>query len=218
MTIEKQRVNEAINWCAENYGGEWNNGLETPKDWIWASTQFGVVLIHHTGRDAWFIKENVGDKEIRPPVLAAPIGWCAENYNGSWNIMLKPPKDWIWAWDSKGVLILRQFVNGDLAITEFSLKQIGKVGDLKLKDESRNKTVSYTLLDPAKSKEDLVNHPKHYTRHPSGVECIEITEHMTLCVGSAMKYLWRAGEKQNKIEDLEKAAWYIQREIERLKQ
>lgn len=62
---------------------------------------------------------------------------------------------------------------------------------------------------------DPVNHPKHYTSHPSGVECIAITEHMGFNIGNAIKYLWRADEKGNAMEDLQKAAWYIQREISR---
>ena len=60
-----------------------------------------------------------------------------------------------------------------------------------------------------------VNHPKHYTKHPSGIECIEITEHMNFCIGNAIKYLWRADLKGNDIEDLRKAEWYIRREIRR---
>lgn len=63
---------------------------------------------------------------------------------------------------------------------------------------------------------DPVNHPPHYTSHPSGVECIQITEHMNFCLGNAIKYLWRADMK-NGLEDLEKANWYINREIERRK-
>lgn len=80
---------------------------------------------------------------------------------------------------------------------------------------------------------DSVNHPKHYNSHPSGVECITITEHMNFNIGNAVKYLWRAGLKgegsplmqateaqlraqQKHIEDLQKAAWYINREIFRL--
>ncbi len=63
-------------------------------------------------------------------------------------------------------------------------------------------------------KEDNVNHPKHYTSHPSGVECITITEHMSFLRGNALKYLWRADEK-NGLEDLKKAAWYLNREIEK---
>lgn len=59
---------------------------------------------------------------------------------------------------------------------------------------------------------DPVNHPKHYTSHPSGIECIQITEHMGFCLGNAVKYIWRADLKGG-IEDLQKARWYIEREI-----
>ena len=62
---------------------------------------------------------------------------------------------------------------------------------------------------------DKVNHPEHYTSHPSGVECIQITEHMGFCLGNAIKYIWRADLKADAIEDLRKARWYITREIER---
>lgn len=61
---------------------------------------------------------------------------------------------------------------------------------------------------------DPVNHPTHYTNHPSGIECIQITEHMSFTLGNAIKYIWRADLK-NGVEDLKKAAWYIQREIEK---
>ena len=67
---------------------------------------------------------------------------------------------------------------------------------------------------------DLVNHPTHYNSHPSGVEAIEITQHMNFCKGNAMKYLWRAGIKdsQKEIEDLRKAICYIEKEILRLQE
>ena len=61
---------------------------------------------------------------------------------------------------------------------------------------------------------DIVNHPPHYTTHPSGVECIQITEHMGFNLGNAIKYIWRADMKGG-AQDLEKAAWYINREIQR---
>ena len=62
---------------------------------------------------------------------------------------------------------------------------------------------------------DAVNHPDHYTKHPSGIEAIDVTEHFNFCVGNAIKYLWRADLKNDAIEDLRKAAWYVNREIER---
>lgn len=63
---------------------------------------------------------------------------------------------------------------------------------------------------------DPIEYPTHYTAHPSGIECIQITEHMNFCLGNAVKYIWRAGLKTNRIEDLRKAVWYIEREIARL--
>ena len=71
---------------------------------------------------------------------------------------------------------------------------------------------------------DNVNHPSHYTSHPSGVECITITRHYFFAIGNAIKYLWRAGlkqeegltDKQKEIEDLKKAVWYINDRIKQL--
>lgn len=68
----------------------------------------------------------------------------------------------------------------------------------------------------APEKNDSVDHPSHYTEHPSGVECIDITEHMSFCIGNAVKYLWRSGKKGPELEDLKKARWYVDREIARL--
>jgi hypothetical protein len=62
---------------------------------------------------------------------------------------------------------------------------------------------------------DAIN-PSHYQDHPSGIQCIQITEHMNFCLGNAIKYIWRAGLKNNAIEDLRKARWYIDREIARI--
>ncbi len=61
--------------------------------------------------------------------------------------------------------------------------------------------------------EDPVSHPSHYTSHPSGVECIDITKHYSFCLGNAIKYIWRAGLKGPREQDLEKAIWYLKEEI-----
>lgn len=72
-----------------------------------------------------------------------------------------------------------------------------------------------------------VEHPQHYNCHPSGIECIEIARHMDFNLGNVMKYIWRHGHKRsetnpdqlsNAIEDLEKAAWYLNDEIRMLKE
>lgn len=66
---------------------------------------------------------------------------------------------------------------------------------------------------------DQVNHPSHYNSHPAGIECIDVIEHMPFNVGSAMKYLWRAGLKSGEPleQDMRKAVWYVEREIVRRK-
>ena len=74
---------------------------------------------------------------------------------------------------------------------------------------------------------DNVNHPKHYTSDPSGVECIDIVKHRDFCTGNAIKYLWRCGLKHrpdadkieilaNEIEDLKKSRYYINCKIDML--
>lgn len=72
--------------------------------------------------------------------------------------------------------------------------------------------------------QDNVNHPKWYTQHPSGIECITITRHYCFSIGNAIKYLWRAGLKkeqglediEKEVEDLNKAIWYINDRIRQI--
>lgn len=61
---------------------------------------------------------------------------------------------------------------------------------------------------------DPVN-PQHYKRHPSGVECIDVAEHFGFNLGNALKYIWRADEKDTPTVDLRKARWYLDREIKK---
>lgn len=63
---------------------------------------------------------------------------------------------------------------------------------------------------------DMVNHPSHYTSIVPGIECIQVTQHFSFLRGNAIKYLWRADAKGRKRQDLEKAIWYIKRELETL--
>lgn len=67
---------------------------------------------------------------------------------------------------------------------------------------------------------DNVNHPSHYT--DGKIEVIDFIEQKNLNFhrGNAVKYIARAGKKDpaKEIEDLEKAVWYLQREIEKLKE
>lgn len=68
------------------------------------------------------------------------------------------------------------------------------------------------------SKEDQVNHPKHYNSHPSGVECKDVTRHMSFDAGNAVKYLWRNGLKDGNpvLQELKKSRFYIIDEAKRV--
>lgn len=73
------------------------------------------------------------------------------------------------------------------------------------------------MLSKCRPSEDSdVNEPPHYNSHPSGVECIQITEHMNFCRGNAIKYIWRADFKGTPVKDLKKAVWYLKKEIKRI--
>jgi hypothetical protein len=85
----------------------------------------------------------------------------------------------------------------------------------KLQASEKNNTEVMAKPKKSKPKADMVNHPPHYTSHPSGVECIQITEHMGFNLGNALKYIWRADLKGSAVEDLEKAIFYINRELEK---
>lgn len=75
-------------------------------------------------------------------------------------------------------------------------------------------------------KKENVNHPSHYSwlKEKCGVEAVDIARHLDFCTGNAIKYILRAGHKtdadksaiEKEIEDLKKAAWYIQDRIELL--
>lgn len=63
---------------------------------------------------------------------------------------------------------------------------------------------------------EAVNHPTHYNKHPSGIECIEIAQYFDFCLGCAFKYFWRYQEKGAPKEDLEKAKWYLKKYKEKM--
>ena len=70
----------------------------------------------------------------------------------------------------------------------------------------------------SEDKVDMVNHPPHYTDRVPGIECISVVENFNFNRGGAIKYIWRAGLKDpaKEIEDLKKARWLLDREIQRL--
>jgi hypothetical protein len=70
-----------------------------------------------------------------------------------------------------------------------------------------------------KAKKELVNHPQHYGGENNPYEAIKVIEawRLSFCLGNTVKYISRAGKKDDVIQELEKALWYLQREIKNLK-
>lgn len=71
---------------------------------------------------------------------------------------------------------------------------------------------------PAEGADPMVDHPAHYNMHPAGIECIDVIEPMSFNIGMSIRYMWRHGLKPGAaaLQDLDKAVWYLQREIQRL--
>lgn len=80
-------------------------------------------------------------------------------------------------------------------------------------DKLPTRTISDELSLVSRVATDNIANPPHYTKHPSGVECITVAEHFGFCLGNVIKYVWRAGSKGDALEDLRKAQWYLSREI-----
>ena len=89
--------------------------------------------------------------------------------------------------------------------------------DMILKDNTTKHDVGMVGVEGVTTHADLrldmVNHPPHYTTHPSGVEQIQVSQFMSFCLGNVIKYIFRADLKNNAIEDLKKAQFYLDREI-----
>lgn len=91
-------------------------------------------------------------------------------------------------------------------------------------DKEQLESVFQEIAFEIKETEESIDHPKHYSSDPSGVECITVARHRDFAIGNALKYLWRAGikrdpsmtDRQKEIEDLKKAIWYINDKIKQL--
>lgn len=107
-------------------------------------------------------------------------------------------------------------VDGETWTVTFISEQYG----LDYEDEDGNYAGSispdeYDSIGYATPALDSVSHPAHYA-HPSGVEVIEITKHESFLRGNIIKYVLRAPYKGSELEDLQKAAQYLQWEIVRV--
>lgn len=69
-------------------------------------------------------------------------------------------------------------------------------------------------MDTAINTMDAIHHPKHYTSDDCGVEAIEVTSLLPACISNAVKYVWRCGKKDEDLQELKKALWYINYSID----
>ena len=88
-----------------------------------------------------------------------------------------------------------------------------KVGPFDRRVFAREDIALEVLQQQTGDSADMVNHPPHYTGHPSGVECIEVAEHLPFCLGNAFKYLFRRDQKDQTLENVNKAIWYLERHV-----
>ena len=109
--------------------------------------------------------------------------------------------------------------NDDLkieAINEAVEKNWNNIYDKRVKDFSRFENKETKLMFEIEEKE-MVNHPSHYNM--GKYEAIDVIEdwNLNFNLGNAVKYISRAGHKDDIVQDLKKSLWYIEREIQRLK-
>lgn len=82
-------------------------------------------------------------------------------------------------------------------------------------EDRKNGGFTHAIFHESPKVHDPVHHPSHYTWLPGGLEVIDVTENFNFCLGNALKYIMRAGHKDDPIQDLRKAIWYLDREIKR---
>ena len=161
-------------------------------------------------------KFNVGDKvRIKEDLSECEFGYCGymEEFAGKETTVISTfgkgvikldIDEQVWDWSENVLELIEEEKTVNTKIEEGN-----KVNESDLKDSEISKEV----------KNDPVNHPSHYT--DTKIEVMDYIEDkgFNFALGNAVKYISRAGKKdKNKtIQDLEKAEWYLNREIERLK-
>ena len=119
---------------------------------------------------------------------------------------------------NKNMRTLQKYEKGDTTPTFTIIKKIAEILEVSPYDIVRNAKASKEAVAPIGTdvKKEMVNHPSHYN---VGIETIDYIEswEMNFNTGNVIKYTTRAGFKENQLEDLEKAKWYLEREIQRLK-
>ena len=109
---------------------------------------------------------------------------------------------------------LKEYLEQNIEVNESDLKTV------EIKEKANTKETLQETLDEVKEpvENDNVNHPSHYT--DGNIEVMDFIEdkQLNFARGNVIKYVSRAGKKDpnKELEDLKKAMWYLNREIERL--
>ena len=119
---------------------------------------------------------------------------------------------------NKNIRTLQKYEKGDIAPTFNIIKKIAEILGVSPYDIVRNTKAPKEAVTPIDTdiKKEMVNHPAHYNR--GKYETIDVIEDwgLNFNLGNAIKYISRAGYKDDVIQELKKARWYIDREIQRL--
>lgn len=157
--------------------------------------------------------------ERSDPSRYSTVGFPQKDSNLSFNkVMVKPMKKYAVTRDS-----LRQSV--EQAKLDASKSAYQTIKPMKSEQKRLDGPIyfqgkRYETWEEYKAARDrpegsAVEHPPHYNEHPSGVECLDIIRHMNFNLGNVIKYVWRADLKEDAIQDLEKAVFYLKDEIQR---
>ena len=113
----------------------------------------------------------------------------------------------------KSTITIRKYESGDILPSINNIYEIAKALEVFSNDIIGGGCEVYTFSDV---KKEMINHPSHYNK--GKFEAIDVIEdwQLNFNLGNTVKYISRAGHKDDIIQDLKKALWYLDREIKRL--
>lgn len=111
-----------------------------------------------------------------------------------------------WSYDHRDLIVLQKASNMNIALGDFPKQFEISPDDLKVMVDD--------MLEKSEERNDVVNHPKHYTDSEHGIECIELTRELSFNYGNCLKYVWRQGKKDEALQEVEKALWYYNDALE----
>lgn len=164
-------------------------------------------------------------KRLRDALPTAAPGATGEDLKAKAHLTQSALTTVMWAFLNRGEVLVtegngdepdRFYLNADYRKGKGGGGRKAKAAKKPRKLKRKAKLAAKATPSAQPAAREAVDHPEHYNSHPAAVECIDIVEHFPFNVGNAIKYLWRAGLKGDALADMRKAAWYAQREVERL--